>query len=143
MHTFLWKQIHLKNMRCQLIFLPSFWLQRLFMQLVCGKIGKFSNLSMMPNELPIKVSSTYLNVEFYFKSNDMFTFNPIGLAYSATTIKYAQVNIQVEKWTKIIHFIFLAIAIPSLFVPKLYICYYLYFHMSLGADSFELPLPFW
>lgn len=96
------------------------------------------NIEQMVNESELSIFERWIILNC-----EIFAFHPIGLKHRASTVKYVQINLQVEKWTKIIHFVFLALVIPSTFFSKLFFCFYLYFSTDLGTDSFELPFPFW
>lgn len=74
-----------------------------------------------------------LRFEFFFP----------GLNYPQSKVIYVQIDRQIEKWSKILHFI-LAIAIPvSMMLPNLIVSYFNYFVLDLGDDSFEFSVPTW
>lgn len=72
------------------------------------------------------------------------TFHVIsGLKYPASAENYVEINEQVEKWTKIIHFVYLKVNLHMIVIPKAILSFYLYFSMDAGRDAFELPYAVW
>lgn len=54
-----------------------------------------------------------------------------------------RVDAKVEKWCKIVHFVFMRIVLYGVTVPKVIFCFYVYYTTDLGTEAFEMPFPFW
>lgn len=80
-------------------------------------------------------------------SDDSHTYDRInyvsGLKCPASTVNFVEVDLLVEKCTKIINFIFTKIGRYSIMFPKFIYCFYSYYVNDLGAGAFELPFPLW
>lgn len=67
----------------------------------------------------------------------------VGLKSPASKANYAEIDLQTQKWTKIIHFVFIKVFLYAIVFQKLIFCFYLYYATDLGSEAFELPFPFW
>lgn len=61
---------------------------------------------------------------------------------AAKTI-YVETNELIEKWFELFFFVFCKITVPSLMIPYLVSCYYLYFVMDAKDEAFLLPFLAW
>lgn len=67
----------------------------------------------------------------------------LGSKNPASKANYMDVNLKVEKWTKIIHFALMRVVLYGVIFPKFIFCFYLFYTTDLGPDAFELPFPVW
>lgn len=67
----------------------------------------------------------------------------LGLEYPKSAANYVEINLTVEKWTKIIHFMYLKVLLHVIMFPIAISSFYRYFAMDLGSNAFELPFPVW
>lgn len=67
----------------------------------------------------------------------------IGLKRPTSKAMYERANELSEKFSKIIYFVIVDIAIPLFVAPKVILSYFLYFTTDAGNEAFELPIPIW
>lgn len=69
--------------------------------------------------------------------------NVSGYKNSESKKIYEKINERIEKWTKILYFVWMRGTFPGTMLPNCIISYFLYFATDLGSNAFRLPFPIW
>lgn len=67
----------------------------------------------------------------------------VGLKCSESQAMYTKTSQKVEKWIKIVDFVFLKVTPMLSTWTALIVCFIKYFTTDLGDSAFELPIPMW